>query len=181
MCRHVGHPYSATIRLELDPEQGGIHAQPMQLELPPFSQFSPSLFLLLALGFAAAWAWSLGLLATGSGGVRLLPVWLWGVLLLVAPVVSVPVFLLIGSPPNSAHARRAAALASITALVVTVAVVAIQQIGIMDCRIVHRTGVCEMEPRSTMLPVALGILAAIVVGTFVARRHHPQTPPPLAA
>ena len=154
----------------------------MQLELPPFSQFSPSLLMLLALGFAAAWAWSLGLLATGSGGVRLLPIWLWGALLLVAPVVSVPVFLLIGSPPDSAHARRAAALAAITALVVTAAVVAIQQIGIWDCRIVHRTGVCEMEPRSTMLPVALGILAAIVVGTLVVRRPRPaRTTPQLAA
>jgi hypothetical protein len=154
----------------------------MQLELPPFSQFSPSLLMLLALGFAAAWGWSLGLLATASGGVRLLPVWLWAVLLLVAPVVSVPVFLLIGSPPTSSRARLAAAVAAITALIVTAAVVGIQQIGILDCQIAHKTRVCEMEPRSAMLPVALGVLAAIVVGTFVVRRPGPaRTPPPLAA
>jgi hypothetical protein len=154
----------------------------MQLELPPFSQFSPSLLILFALGFAAAWGWSLGLLATGAGGVRVLPTWLWAVLLLVAPVVSVPVFLLIGSPPTSARTGRAVCLAAITALVVTVAVVAIQQIGIWDCRIAHRTRVCEMEPRSAMLPVVFGVLAAIVVGTFVVRRGHPErSPSPLAA
>jgi hypothetical protein len=154
----------------------------MQLELPPFSQFSPSLLMLLALGFAAAWGWSLGLLATGSGGVRLLPVWLWAVLLLVAPVVSVPVFLLTGAPPMSPEARRAAVLAAIAALVVTVAVVAIQQIGILDCRVVHKSQVCVMEPRSASLPVLFGVIAAIAVGTLVVRRRHPApTPPPLAA
>jgi hypothetical protein len=152
----------------------------VQLELPPFSQFSPSLLLVLTLVWTAAWGWSLGLLATGSGGVRRLPVWLWTVLLVIAPVVTAPVFLLIGAPISS-RARRAAVIAVMTAVVVTVVAVAIQQIGILDCRIAHRSQVCEMEPRSVLLPVGLGFLAAIVVGTFLVRPRRPAgTPQPLA-
>jgi hypothetical protein len=156
----------------------------MQLELPPFSQFSPALLLLLALGWTAAWGCSLWLLATRSGGVRRLPVWLWAVLLVIAPIVTAPVFLLIGAPPISSRARRAAVIAVMAAVVITVVVVAIQQIGSLDCRIAPRdplTQVCEMEPRSVALPVGSGVLAAIIVGTFVVRRRRPaRTPQPLA-
>ena len=71
-----------------------------------------------------------------------------------------------------------------TAVVVTVAVVAIQQIGIMDCRVARKdrlTGVCEMAPRSTTLPVVLGLLAALLVVAFAMRRRHPaRSPQPLA-
>ena len=154
----------------------------MQLQLPPFSQFVPSLLLLLTVGWVVAWVWSVGLLATRSENVRGLPVWLWAVLLVLAPVTAA-VFLLVGAPV-SRRARKGAAVAAMTAVLVTVGVVAIQQIGILDCRVARRdplTEVCEMAPRSTTLPVALGVLAAIVVGAFVVRRRHPAgAPQPLA-
>jgi hypothetical protein len=141
----------------------------VQLELPPFSQFSSSLVLLLAVGLTAAWAWSLWLLVTGWGRLRGLPAWLWAVLLIFAPTVSTPAFLVIGAPTDSSRARRAAAIAALAGVVVTVVVVAIQQIGIMDCRGGVRGGVCEMEPRSDSLPVVLGVLAAVIVGILVRR------------
>ncbi len=156
----------------------------MQLELPPFSQFVPSLLLLLTLGLAAAWIWSVWLLATGSDDVRFLSVWLWPVFLVLVPIVTPLVFLLIGAPVTSSRARHWAAIAAMTAVVVTVAVVAIQQIGILDCRVARRdplTEVCEMAPRSTTLPVVLGLLAAMLVVAFAMRRGHPvQSPQPLA-
>ena len=157
----------------------------MQLQLPPFSRFEPALLLLLVLGVTAAWGWSFWLLATAPDGVRRLPVWLWAALLVIAPVITVPMFLLIGPSPISSRVRRAAAIAAMAAIIVTVVVVAIQQIGILDCRIAPGdplTEVCEMEPRSTMLPVGSGVLAAIVVGTFVVRRRRPKrSPEPLTA
>ncbi len=63
-----------------------------------------------------------------------------------------------------------------TAVIVTAAVVAIQQIGILDCRTAPDglTEVCEMAPRSTMVPVAAGILTAIAVGGFVVLRRRPR-------
>jgi hypothetical protein len=157
----------------------------MQLELPPFSQFEPSLLLLLVFGWTAAWIWSVSLLATGSHGVRRLPAWLWAVLLVLVPVVTAPVFLLIGAPVNSSRARRWGAIAAMTAVVVTVAVVAIQQIGIMDCRVAPKdrlTQVCTMATRSATLPVLLGLSAAIVVVAFAfAMRGSPaRSPQPLA-
>jgi len=156
----------------------------MQLELPPLSQFLPSVWLLFTLGFVAAWGWSVWLLATGRSGVRLLPVWFWAVLLVIAPIVSVPLFLVFGASLSSSPSRRAAAIGAIAALVATVAVVAIQQIGIWDCRVASEdplTRVCEMEPRSILLPVAFGILSAIAVGILVMRRQRPTPPPqPLA-
>jgi hypothetical protein len=148
----------------------------MQLELPPFSQFEPSLLLLLVVGWVAAWIWSVWLLATEPEGVRFLPVWLWAVFLVLVPVVTAPVFLLIGAPLSSSGVRLWAAIAATTAVVVTVAVVGIQQIGIMDCRVAKEdrlTGVCEMAPRSTTLPVVLGLSAAILVVAFAMRRRHP--------
>ncbi len=147
----------------------------MQLELPPFSQFEPSLLLLLVVGWVAAWIWSVWLLATESEGVRFLPVWLWAVFLVLVPVVTAPVFLLIGAPLSSSRARRWAGIAAMTAVVVTVAVVGIQQIGILDCQVAAEdplTRVCWMEPRSATLPVVLGLLAAIVVAAFEMRRRH---------
>jgi hypothetical protein len=151
----------------------------VQLELPPFSQFSPSLLLLLAVGLFAAWVWSFGLLMAGSSEVRRLPVWLWAVFLVVAPFVSGPLFLLFGAP---ARARRAAAVAVASAVVVTVGVIAIQQIGIWDCRTVRGSGVCEMEPRSVLLPVAVGVWAGIVAAVLVGwRRRATPTPQPLSA
>jgi hypothetical protein len=144
----------------------------VQLELPPFSQFTPSVLLLLGVGAVAAWGWSLGLLAGTPERARFLPVWLWAVLLVIVPGMSVPVFLLIGSPPIPRRTWRAIAMAVAAALVVTIGVVAIQQIGIMDCRVVRHTGVCEMEPRSTWLPIGLGIAAAIFVGTLALVRGH---------
>jgi hypothetical protein len=156
----------------------------MQLQLPPFSQFVPSLLLLLVLGWTAAWIWSVWLLATGSEGVRRLPVWLWAVFLVLVPVVTAPVFLLIGAPVNSSRARRWGAIAAMTAVVVTVAVVGIQQIGILDCRVAPKdrlTEVCTMAPRSATLPVLVGLSAAIVVVAFAMRRRHPaRSPQPLA-
>ncbi len=148
----------------------------MQLELPPFSQFTPSLLVLLTVLWVAAWGWSVLLLITRSNGVRGLSLWLWVVLLVFAPMVSAPVFL-IGGAPISAQARRAAVIAAATGVVITVTVVAMQQIGIMDCRVVHRTQVCEMEPRSDVLPVAVGMAAAIGAGAFMMRRRH-STPMP---
>jgi hypothetical protein len=154
----------------------------VQIELPPFSQFWPSLLLLLTLGLTAAWGWSLWLLVTGWGRVRGLPAWLWAVLLIVVPIVTAPLFLLVGAPISS-RARRAAAVAAAAALVVTVGVVAIQQIGIMDCRVAHDrlTEVCVMEPRSDALPIVLGVLAAIIIGILVQRPWRtPRMPKPLA-
>jgi hypothetical protein len=111
-------------------------------------------------------------------------VWLWAVFLVLVPVVAAPVFLLIGAPVISSRARRWAAIAAMTAVAVTVAVVAIQQIGILDCRVTPKdrlTRVCEMAPRSTTLPVVLGLLAAIVVIAFAMRERHPaRSPQPLA-
>jgi hypothetical protein len=152
----------------------------MQLELPPFSQFEPSLLLLLVFGWAATWIWSVWLLATGWDDVRFLPVWLWAVFLVLVHVETAPMFLLIGAPVSSSRARRGAAIAAMTAVVVTVAVVAIQQIGIMDCRVAPKdrlTEVCEMAPRSATLPVVLGLLAAMLVVAFAMRRRHPARSP----
>ena len=148
----------------------------MQLELPPFSQFIPSLLMLLTVLWVAAWGWSVLLLITRANGVRGLSIWLWVALLVFAPMVSALVFL-IGGAPISARARRAAVVAAATAVVVTVAVVALQQISIMDCRVVRRSQVCEMEPRSDVLPVAVGMSAAIGAGAFMMRRR-PSTPTP---
>jgi hypothetical protein len=157
----------------------------MQLELPPFSQFVPSILMLLVIGWTTAWVWAVWLLATGSKSVRYLPVWLWAALLVLAPIVAAPAFLLIGAPLTSSRARREAAIAAVTAVVVTVTVVAIQQVGIWDCRIAREdplTEVCEMAPRSTMLPVVLGVAAAIAVGVVLSlRRRHARTPQVLAA
>lgn len=151
----------------------------MQLELPPFSQFVPSLLLLLTLGWTAAWVWSVWLLATRSEDVVGPPVRLWAVLLVLAPVVTAPVFLLVGAP-ISTRTRRGAVYAAVTAVAVTVGVVAIQQIGIWDCRSVRKdplTEVCEMAPRSTTLPLALAVLSAIIVAALVIRRRNPAGAP----
>ena len=86
--------------------------------MPPFSQFVPSLLLLLVLGWTAAWIWSVWLLATGWDEVRRLPVWVWAVFLVLVPVVTAPVFLLIGAPVTSSRARRWAGIAAMTAVVV---------------------------------------------------------------
>lgn len=148
----------------------------MQLELPPFSAFVPPLLLMMVLGGTAAWGWSLGLLAMEPDGTRLLPAWLWTVLLVIAPIATVPVFLVIGAPPISSRVWRAVAAAATVAVIVTGLVVATQQIGILDCRTVARdpmTEVCEREPRSEVLPVGLGVVAAFVVGTLVGRRRGP--------
>ncbi len=146
----------------------------VQLQLPPFSQFEPPMLLVLTLVGAAGWGWSLYLLATAPANVKRLPVWLWAVLLVLVPVVTTPMFLLVGAPISS-RARRVVAVSAVTAVLVTTVVVAIQQIGILDCRTAADglTGVCEMEPRSTMLPVAAGILGAIVVGGFALLRRRP--------
>jgi hypothetical protein len=146
----------------------------MQLELPAFSQFSPSLLLLLAFGVVAAWGWSLGLLASAPRSLRLLPAWAWAIALVVAPIVAVPLFLLFGVPPLSRRTWVAIEIAVVAAIATTVAVVAIEQIGIVDCRVVHASQVCEMEPRSALLPVGLGIAAAIFVGTIALERRHPD-------
>ena len=147
----------------------------VQLQLPPFSQFEPALLLVLTLVGAAAWGWSLFLLATAPADVKRLPVWLWAVLLVFVPFVAAPMFLLVGAPISS-RARRAVAISAVTSVIVTTVVVAIQQIGILDCRTAPDglTGVCEMAPRSTMVPVAAGILTAIAVGGFVVLRRPPR-------
>ncbi len=79
----------------------------VQLQLPPFSQFEPALLLVLTLVGAAAWGWSLFLLATAPANVKRLPVWLWAVVLVFVPFVAAPIFLLVGAPISS-RARRAA-------------------------------------------------------------------------
>ena len=66
----------------------------MQLQLPPFSQFEPALLVVLTIVGAAAWGWSLFLLATAPANVKRLPVWLWAVLLVLVPFVTAPLFLL---------------------------------------------------------------------------------------
>jgi hypothetical protein len=158
----------------------------VQLELPPFSQFSPSLMLWLTFGLTAAWAWSLWLLITGWDRLRGLPAWQWAVALIVAPIVSAPAFLVFGAPADSSRVRRVAATALLAGVVVTEVVVAIQQIGITDCQVVRvahhgATGVCWMEARSDSLPVLLGILAAVIVGILVLRPWHTaRSPEPLA-
>ena len=147
----------------------------VQLEPPPFSQFEPALLLLLTLVGSVAWGWSLFLLATASANVKRLPVWLWAVLLVIVPFVTTPVFLLVGAPISS-KARRAVVVLAAAAVLVTTVVVAIQQIGIFHCWTTADglTEMCEMEPRSTMVPVAAGILAAIAVGGgFALLRRRP--------
>ena len=68
-------------------------------------------------------------------------------------------------------------MAAAIAVVAAVVVVAIQQIGIMDCRIADhgRTRVCEMEPRSMLLP--LMVAAAAFVGTIPFLRERRSTGP----
>jgi hypothetical protein len=147
----------------------------VQLELPPFNQFTPSLYLLLAIAGVAAWGWSLGLLAAAPARTRFLPAWVWGILLVLLPFVTVPVFLVAGGPSISRPTWRAIAMAVAAAILVTIGVVAVQQIGILDCRVVRHSRVCEMEPRSLSLPIALGIGAAVSAGTLaLARRPRPR-------
>lgn len=157
----------------------------MQLALPPFSQFQPALFLLLELGLTATFGCSLWLLlTTAPDRIRRLPYWLWLVLIVIVPVVAPAMFLLFGAPSSSARLRRAVALAAIGAVVVTVTVVAIQQIGIWNCRLAPGdplTRVCELEPRSELVPVVSGVLAAILVGTATRRRRPGRSPHPAAA
>ena len=147
-----------------------MQSQPMQLELPPFSQFSPTLLSLLVLGWAIGWAWSLFVCAARSDEVKHLPAWAWALMLLIAPV-TVPLFLAVGAP-ISQRGGRAIGVAAVAAVVVAVGVVALQQIGIMDCRVVDHglTRVCEREPRSTLLPLALAIAAAALAGGAVMGR-----------
>jgi hypothetical protein len=120
------------------------------------------------------------LLASSPARTRFLPAWLWGILLVLLPFVIVPVFLIAGSPPISRRTWRAVAVAVGAAIVVTVGVVAIQQIGIMDCWVIKRTGVCVMEPRSTLLPVACGVAAALSTGTLALVRRRRSAPAALA-
>jgi hypothetical protein len=139
--------------------------------MPPFSAFAASLMMLAVLGGTAAWGWSLGLLATDPAAVRGLPVWLWTVLLVVAPAIAVPVVLLIAAPRISPRVRRAVGVSVAVAVVVTTGVTAVQQIGVWDCRIVEgRAGVCAGAARSEVVPVGLGVLAAVVSGALVGRR-----------
>jgi hypothetical protein len=151
----------------------------VQLELPPFSRFDPALIVLVGFIGAAVWGWSVFVLATKPGSVRRLPVWVWAILLVIVPFVAAPTFLLIGAPKASSRARRAIAISAIAAVVVTTGAVAIQQIGIVDCRIApdRLTQVCEMEPRSTLLPVAIGVVAAIGIAAFILRPRRPSGRP----
>ena len=144
----------------------------MQLELPPFSHFTPSLLVFTTLLLAAAWGWSIWLLATRISEVRVLPAWAWVLLLILVPLPTTVVFLLVGAPPITSQAWRTAGLAVVVGLLVVVGVVAVQQIGIMDCRTVHRTEVCSMASRSYMVPVWIAALAmAVVVGLRSWRRR----------
>jgi len=68
-------------------------------------------------------------------------------------------------------------VAAAIAVVAAVVVVAIQQIGIMDCRIADhgRTRVCEMEPRSMLLPLV--IAAAVFDGAIPFLRERRSAAP----
>ncbi len=147
----------------------------MQLELPPWSQFQPMLLELVVYGWIAAWVWSLWLDATRSHEVKGLPAWAWALILVIAPLTA-PLFLALGAP-ISPRTLRKVALAAAIAVVAAVVVVAIQQIGIMDCRIADhgRTRVCEMEPRSMLLPLV--IAAAVFVGSIPFLRQRRSAAP----
>jgi hypothetical protein len=143
----------------------------VQLELPPWSQFQPMLIELVVYGWIAAWVWSLWLDATRADKVKGLPAWAWALILVIVPL-AVPVFLAVGAP-ISARAVGKVVLAAAIAVIAGVVVVAIQQIGILDCRIVDhgRTRVCTMEPRSMLLPLVISAIAFVGAIPFLRERR----------
>jgi hypothetical protein len=147
----------------------------VQLELPPWSQFQPLLLQLVVYGWIAAWVWSLWLDATRADEVKGLPAWAWALVLVLMPL-TVPLFLALGAP-ISTRALGKVVLAAAIAVIAGVAVVAIQQIGIMDCQIVDhgRTRVCTMEPRSMLLPLVIAAIAFIGAIPFL-RERRPAAP-----
>ena len=159
----------------------------MQLELPPASDLTPTLIWLGALACLAALTWAFGLLAGDPRHTRIAPAWVWAVLLVVAPFVAVPVFLVAGAPPIPPRIWKLVGLACAVAVVVTVGVGGLQQIGRLDCRMTGDNGrdlqvsVCEKEARNELLPAGIGAAAGVAAGALAGRRRDPRDVVPQAS